>query len=125
MPTRTPLLRQISAAVTGGLPRVEGHRSREPSPGTWHGRSAGGSWGGRPGASEPRPDLGAARLGRRCRMLGRQGKEEVESAGRCTGGPPAVEQTPRPPALGPRPARAALALPVPPCILNTRVHRLP
>ena len=54
-----------------------------------------------------------------------QGKEEVESAGRCTGGPPAVEQTPRPPALGPRPARAALALPVPPCILNTRVHRLP
>jgi len=58
-------------------------------------------------------------------MLGRQGKEEVESAGRCTGGPPAVEQTPRPPALGPRPARAALALPVPPCILNTRVHRLP
>ena len=59
-----------------------------------HGRSTRGSWGARPGASEPRPDLGAAHLERRRR----QGEDEVEAAGRCTGGPPAAEQTPRPPA---------------------------
>jgi len=50
------------------------------------GSGAGGSWGERPGAVEPPPNLGAARLERRRQTLGRQGEEEVEAAGRSAGG---------------------------------------